>query len=112
MLTGHPPFAGRSPQVVMDMHRRVAPEPLGPRRPDAPSHLVAVVMKCLAKQPADRPKSGDEIANTLDPVTRARSNGGFTRLLDRTPMWVPWAFAIVSTIAAITLAMLMMSRGR
>lgn len=110
MLTGHPPFSARSPHVVMDMHRRVAPEPMGPRRPDAPPHLVAIVMKCLAKAPSDRPKSGDEIADVLDPDARERRSGAFTKFVARTPPWLPWALAGVSTVAAIALAVLMLFR--
>jgi serine/threonine protein kinase len=112
MLTGHPPFAARSPQAVMQMHRNAVPEPIGPRRPDAPAHLVEIVMQCLAKKPADRPRSGDEIADALDPDARARRSGGFAKLVARAPAWLPWALAGASTLIAITLAILLLRRAR
>jgi serine/threonine protein kinase len=111
MLTGHPPFSARSPQAVMQMHRNVMPEPIGPRRPDAPAHLVGIVMKCLEKRPGDRPRSGDEIANALDPEARARHRGGVAGLIARAPAWLPWALAGVSTVASIALAILLLRRG-
>ncbi len=112
MLTGHPPFAARSPQAVMDMHRKATPEPIGPRRPDAPAHLVQVVMRCLEKRPADRPQTGDAIADALDPEARARRSGAFARFIARTPPWLPWAIAGASTIAALALAALMLFGAR
>jgi len=107
MITGHPPFAGRSPQVVMQAHALKAPDPIGPRRPDAPAHLVSIVMQCLAKAPAERPKSGDVIAAALDPNAAARSSGGLKGL----PSWAPWALAGASTLIAIALAAALLLRS-
>jgi serine/threonine-protein kinase len=94
------------------MHRNATPEPIGPRRPDAPAHLLAIVMKCLEKKPGDRPRSGDEIADALDPEARARHSGGLAKLVARAPAWLPWAVAGASTIAAIALALLLLLRDR
>jgi eukaryotic-like serine/threonine-protein kinase len=101
MITGHPPFADRSPQVVMEAHATKAPAPIGPRRPDAPAPLVAVVMRCLAKRPDDRPRSGDEIAAALVAPTTARATADRTR-------WVPWIVAAISTALALVLAVLLL----
>ncbi len=109
MLTGHPPFAGRSPQQVMEAHANRAPEPIGPRRPDAPPHLVAVVMKCLEKRPANRPQSGDEIVRGLDP--NARPKGGIAGRIRTLPVWLPWALAGSSLAVAIVLAIALLMRG-
>jgi serine/threonine-protein kinase len=99
MITGHPPFAGRSPQQVMQAHALRAPDPIGPRRPDAPAHLVAIVTQCLAKAPAERPPSGAAIAQALDPNAARPATG-----LDRLPSWAPWALAAASTLVAVALA--------
>jgi serine/threonine-protein kinase len=110
MLTGHPPFASRSPQVVMEAHANRAPEPIGPKRPDAPEYLVSIVMKCLEKKPKDRPSSGNEIARAFDPATRLKeANEG---ALGKLPAWLPWAIAGVSLVVAITLAVLLLTRAR
>src|ERR1035437_5275688 len=62
LLGAPPPFAGRSPQQVMQAHTNQKPEPIGARRHDTPAELAAVVMRCLEKLPADRPASALEIA--------------------------------------------------
>ncbi len=110
MLTGHPPFTGRTPQIVMEAHRTRAPEPIGPRRPDAPAHLVRAVMLCLEKKPSDRPRTGDELVRLLHPNASSARLSGARRALSQVPFWVPWALAAVSLIAAIVLAVVLATR--
>jgi serine/threonine-protein kinase len=50
LLTGRPPFADRSPVKMLAAHLYEQPEPL----PGVPADLEAVVLRCLAKAPADR----------------------------------------------------------
>ncbi len=105
MITGHPPFADRSPQVVMEAHAKRAPAPIAPRRADAPAHLVRIVMRCLEKKPADRPASGAVIAEALAPGADAGGSFGATL-----PPWLPWALAGTSTLIALVLAVLLLRR--
>ena len=65
-LAGAHPFAGRAPQAVVAAHLTEAPPPLAVRRPDAPPALAALVMQCLAKDPADRPQTADSVSQALD----------------------------------------------
>jgi serine/threonine-protein kinase len=59
-LTGRPPFQGKSVGQVLAAHRSEPPPPLTDFRPDVPADLMAVVARCLAKDPADRfPSAGD-----------------------------------------------------
>jgi hypothetical protein len=69
MLAGAPPFAGPSPQRVMAMHLTHDPEPVTRRRPEVPPPVEQVVMRCLAKRPADRWQDGEEILRRLDAMT-------------------------------------------
>ena len=69
MLTGQPPFAGRSPQAILGAHVAVLPEPVSSRRPGLPPLLVAMVMKCLEKRAADRPQTAGELIQMLDMMT-------------------------------------------
>jgi hypothetical protein len=69
MLTGQPPFAGRSPQAILGAHVAAVPEPVSARRPGLPPLLVALVMKCLEKRPADRPQTAAELISALDMMT-------------------------------------------
>jgi serine/threonine-protein kinase len=54
LLTGRPPFEGRSAVEVLAAHQHKAPEPLTACRPDLPAQLEAVVLRCLAKDPGQR----------------------------------------------------------
>jgi serine/threonine-protein kinase len=106
MLTGHPPFSGRSPQAVFLAHAEQVPEPIGNKRPDVPEPIGRVVMKCLEKLPKDRPNSAGEIVRSLrgTPAAGLRAFAEPTRL-SRIPLWIPWAIAAVATVAAIAIAL-------
>ncbi len=68
LLTGSPPFGGRPPHEVLSAQLTEQPLPLQTRAPDVPPALAALVMKCLAKNPADRPQTADEIVRALDRI--------------------------------------------
>jgi serine/threonine-protein kinase len=68
MLTGAPPFAG-TPSQLITAHLTSAPLPIKQRRSDVPDAVADVVMRALAKAPADRPQSAAELVTTLDAVT-------------------------------------------
>ncbi len=65
VLSGAPPFAGQSPAGLIAAHAVVPPEPLAKRRPDVPPALAELVMRCLAKEAADRPQSAAEVLRGL-----------------------------------------------
>jgi tetratricopeptide (TPR) repeat protein len=54
MLTGRPPFTGPNAQAVLSMHVLDAPQAVTLHRETVPSGLNDVIMRCLAKKPADR----------------------------------------------------------
>jgi eukaryotic-like serine/threonine-protein kinase len=102
MITGHPPFRGRTPQAIMAAHAKEAPEAISSRRADVPSALSRIVMKCLEKAPSDRPASAAEIAHLLSPsATKSETRSALSRI----PLWIPWLLTAVSTAAAIALAL-------
>jgi len=68
LLTGKPPFADRAPARVLAAHISETPAPVSDLRPDAPPALDQLVMQCLDKDPAGRPRSGGEIVQTLDSI--------------------------------------------
>jgi len=69
MLTGNHPFAGRTAQSIAAAHLTETPAPLAERRKDVPPALAAIVMRLLAKDPAARPQSADEVVRALDGIT-------------------------------------------
>ncbi|HEV7993262.1 MAG TPA: serine/threonine-protein kinase [Gemmatimonadaceae bacterium] len=66
MLTGEPPFAGRSVQDVATAHVFDAPGPIQDGHRSLPASLASLVMQCLEKRPADRPQHAAEIVRVLD----------------------------------------------
>jgi eukaryotic-like serine/threonine-protein kinase len=76
LVSGRVPFTGRTSQEVLAMHVTQPPEPLCLRRPACPPGLESVIMKCLAKRPADRWQTADELLAQLEPI--ATPSGGTT----------------------------------
>ena len=86
-LTGELPISSQNRRELLDLHQRMVPQSMRQRRPDLdlPEALDAVVMKCLRKKIADRPKNAEEVEQllaaipleglptTAPPRTRARS---------------------------------------
>lgn len=58
MLVGQPPFDDEDPLVVLDAHCHTPPPDVARAAPwPIPEALADVTMRCLAKQPSDRPNS-------------------------------------------------------
>ncbi len=108
MLTGRPPFVAATPQQVLAAHVTEAPEPVARRRSAIPRPLEQIVMRCLAKRPADRFQTAEELLHLLEgqatpstgitptdtqPIQGWRSAGGGRR-------WLVPVLAAVAVIAA------------
>jgi serine/threonine-protein kinase len=65
MTTGHPPFGGDS--AVAIAYKHVQENPMPPRRidPSLPETLEAITLKCLAKNPANRYPSAQDLRADL-----------------------------------------------
>ena len=68
-LVGAPPFDG-TPQSVLVAHVTKSPPPLGSVAPHLAPSVIAVVERCLAKDPQQRYASADALAGALDGVLR------------------------------------------
>lgn len=66
MLAGTPPFHGRTPQALLTAQLTERPAPIHARRYDVPVALADLLMKCLEKDPAARPKSAAEVLRVLE----------------------------------------------
>src|SRR5204862_4290192 len=65
MVTGRPPFSGDSPVAIAYQHVRESPESPRSRNRDIPPAFESIVLKCLAKNPANRYASADELRADL-----------------------------------------------
>jgi tetratricopeptide (TPR) repeat protein len=73
LLAGRAPFVEKSPRRLMAAHMHDVPENVKVHRPETPDALAQLVMKCLEKEPGDRPQRAGEIVGVLEGVT---SGGG------------------------------------
>ena len=65
LLTGQPPFTAPTPVAILMKHAHDVPADVRDLRPDTPADLAALVAALLAKDPAERPQSGREVAELL-----------------------------------------------
>jgi beta-lactam-binding protein with PASTA domain/tRNA A-37 threonylcarbamoyl transferase component Bud32 len=65
LVTGAPPFTGDSPVAVAYQHVREDPEPPSAYDQTLPSSVDAVVLKAMAKNPANRYQSAEEMGADL-----------------------------------------------
>ncbi len=66
MLTGKPPFTGKSPQALLAAQLAEVPMPVQERRRDVPDALARIVMQCLEKDADHRPQTADALVALLE----------------------------------------------
>jgi serine/threonine protein kinase len=54
LMVGHPPFVAENPLEIMIAHARDAVRPPSQLAPDLPADVETILLKCLAKDPAER----------------------------------------------------------
>lgn len=75
MLTGKPPFEGASPVVLMHCHLNEAPPRPSASVQEIPKELDDLVVKLMAKSPADRPWDAAAVEHALQEL-RDKSQSG------------------------------------
>ena len=65
MVAGHAPFSGDNPVTIAYKHVREAPPSLTEGRPGVPADYEAIVMKAMAKDPAQRYQTAGELRADL-----------------------------------------------
>jgi len=121
MLAGRPPFSGMSPQQVLAAHVTTAPAPLSSLREMVPAPVNELVMRLLAKKPADRVQHATEVVSQLQAVatpsggmaptaaTSAFTSGAEAALRRANPARVAIIFALVS-IAVLVIVFVLRQR--
>ena len=109
MVTGVPPFEGSSVSAVCAQILSADPIPPTQRNPALPPAIDHVIMRCLAKSPADRYPSAEALAASLYPFARLgpgtemmpnppvrRSGSWLARPMQPRDLWVVAALAVVA----------------
>jgi beta-lactam-binding protein with PASTA domain len=89
LLTGSVPFTGETPVEIAMKHLSQAPVAPSTLRPEVPRDLDYVVLRALAKDPADRYHSAEEMDSDLERIARgigvsAETAEAATSVLSRT----------------------------
>jgi len=92
MVTGRPPFLGDSPVAVASKHVLEQPKPPSKMNNDVTPDLDAVILRAMAKNPANRYQSAEELRADLDRVRRGMP-------VEATPLLAPPAATQVMTPA-------------
>ncbi len=102
LLAGTPPFTGSTQQIITAHITTPAP-PVQSKRADVPAALAALIARALAKDPAARPQSAQEMLQTLETlsVPRTVATAGIRASSSRA-RWSMFAGAVVlTTVAAV-----------
>jgi serine/threonine protein kinase len=75
LLTGEPPFYARDTKMLFQQIRNLPPPKVRDKRKDVPQEFCDVVMRLLAKDPAQRYQTGRALAEALAPLTQPPVKG-------------------------------------
>lgn len=110
VLTGAPPFKGKSAQATLAAHVVQAPEPIESKREGIPPAIAAMVMQCLEKKAPDRPQSAGDLIPVFDSASASQSNPTLAATGASVPavhpkkkIW-PWIGTIAGVVLVIGVA--------
>src|SRR5215203_913019 len=69
LIAGRPPFQGNTPARLLAAHMSETPRDVRSIRSEIPAALAELIMKCLAKDPDDRPQQARDLVRVLETVT-------------------------------------------
>ncbi|TET96703.1 MAG: hypothetical protein E3J29_05270, partial [Dehalococcoidia bacterium] len=73
MVTGRPPFLGDDAVAIISQHINTAPVAPSWHNPEVPRALEALILRCLAKNPDERPESAAAIPEALGAIMETAS---------------------------------------
>ena len=111
---GEPPFNGKM-EDLLEMHISRQPDPILQRNPDMNVDLASLIDRMLAKSPADRPQSWQEVREAMerirDKMEAAHAQPVSNKIEDEPPItkrrpmpaWLKMLFSIIGAFAALVL---------
>jgi serine/threonine-protein kinase len=111
MLTGEPPYAGKSAQAILARVLSERPQPVRHVRNTVPLHVDAALTRALARVPADRFGSAAEFADVLtgarviEPDATRGADFDPSAIGRRIRALAPWLLAGVALVVAIVIAL-------
>lgn len=112
MLTGRPPFNGPGPAAIAARHLSAAAAAPSSVRADVPAELDAVVLRAMAKSPADRFASAAEIGEALAPLAESPSGPVLRHRTAEGRRTVFAAAAVALTVLAVSATIIARPRVR
>jgi serine/threonine-protein kinase len=103
MVTGSRPFRGETEVATVFKVINEPHVPVADLRPDVPASLRRVIDRCLAKAPAQRYQSGEELADALAKVL-AEMDEAVREQVDKpriVPLRIKWALAMTLVVAVV-----------
>ncbi|MGH7655834.1 MAG: serine/threonine-protein kinase [Gemmatimonadaceae bacterium] len=101
LLTGEAPFNETSPQATLAAQMTREPVAVSRKRADVPPALAALVMKCLAKMPEQRPQTAHELVAELDAM--AIGSGDFAPAAVPARRWGTVLASLALVVVAVAL---------
>ncbi len=96
MSTGRKPFLQNTPAMLINAILNQSPDPPSESVPMVPDVLSEIILKALARDPAQRYQSASELADDLDRLTAPTAALGHQLSKSRRSMWM--AFAVAGTL--------------
>jgi len=93
MATGRKPFLQNTPAMLINAILNQSPDPPSKTVPMVPDVLSAVILKALARDPAQRYQSAAELAADLDRLAAPTAALGQQLPMSRRSMWMAFAVA-------------------
>ncbi|NQU10134.1 hypothetical protein HQ590_05055 [bacterium] len=104
MATGRLPFTGPTPSAFMQQHQSEIPPRIEEINPAIPKHLVQVIYRLLAKDPADRHQTAGELLHDLDRIEQGRPPQIVYRFRKQHRLGLRTVAAIVGAAVVLVLA--------
>ena len=101
LVVGRPPFTGDTPVAIAYQHVQESPTPPRQVNPELPTAIEAIILKCLAKNPANRYPTAEDLRADL---RRFREGNGILAEPVMAPPIDPGATSVVAATAAVAAA--------